>query len=138
MEPKSLTHDDLGDPAEDVTERKQSESTRSHLAAIVESSPDAILSTANDGTIVSWNDGSESLFGYTAEEAIGATYRMLIPEREWEIAQQAVAKITKGELVQHFETTRRHKDGHLVDVSITLAPIRDENGQIQGTSAIAP
>ena len=121
----------------DVTERKLAESARAHLAAIVESSHDAIVGKDLDGTIRSWNGGAVRIFGYTAEEAIGRSITLIVPkdrlDEEWGILE----RLKRGERVDHFETRRVRKDGALVDVALTISPIRDSEGRIIGASKVA-
>jgi PAS domain S-box-containing protein len=107
------------------------------LAAIVASSDDAIVSKTLDGIITSWNPAAERLFGYTAEEAVGRPIAMLAaPGRELEMTT-ILERIRRGERVEHFETVRRRKDGGLLEISLTVSPIRDQQGQIVGASKIA-
>jgi PAS domain S-box-containing protein len=107
------------------------------LAAAVESSDDAIVTKTLEGTITAWNSGAQRLFGYSAAEAMGQSMRMLLPaERENEEAE-ILARIGRGELVDHFETVRLRKDGARIDVSVTISPLKDENGAIIGASNIA-
>jgi PAS domain S-box-containing protein len=109
----------------------------SWLAAIVESSDDAIVSKRLDGTITSWNPAAERLFGYTAEEVIGRPISILAaPDRENEMPAN-LERIRRGEKVDRYETVRRRKDGSLVDISLTVSPIRDGTGRIVGASKIA-
>jgi two-component system CheB/CheR fusion protein len=111
--------------------------TAGWLAAIVESSDDAIVSKALDGTITSWNPAAERLFGYTADEAIGRPIWILAaPDRKNEMPA-ILERIRRGETVEHYETVRRRKDGSLIDISLTVSPIRDEKGRIVGASKIA-
>ena len=108
-----------------------------HYTAIVESSEDAILSKDLTGVILSWNQGAERLFGYTAQEAIGKPITMIIPlDRQGE-EPQILERIRKGERIQNFETVRQRKDGSFVDVSLTVSPIRDSSGKIVGVSKIS-
>ena len=118
-------------------ERMQAERAAQHLAAIVESSEDAIISKSLEGVILSWNSGAQRIFGYTAAEAVGRPVNMLIPEDRRNEEPQILARIRMGERVDHFETTRQHKDGRLIDISLTISPIRDEWGRIIGASKIA-
>lgn len=112
-------------------------SAASWLAAIVESSDDAIISNTLDGIITSWNPAAERLFGYTAEEAIGRPISILAaPDCENEMPAN-LERIRRGERVERYETVRRRKDGSLVDISLTVSPIRDETGRIAGASKIA-
>jgi PAS domain S-box-containing protein len=107
------------------------------LAAIVESSDDAIVSKDLNGIITSWNHGAEMVFGYTPEEAVGRSITMLIPTERLSEEDMVLSKIRRGERVEHFETIRRRKDGRLIDVSVTVSPIRDARGTIVGASKIA-
>jgi len=110
---------------------------RAHLAAIVESSDDAIVSKDLDATILSWNKGAERLFGYTAEDAIGRSITLIIPKDRLDEEPEILARLRAGERVEHFETVRRHKDGRLIDVSLTISPVRDAQGKIVAASKIA-
>ena len=121
----------------DVSERKRSDLARAHLAAIVESSSDAIISKSLQGVILSWNHGAELLFGYSAREAIGQPiYLLLPPERRHEEAQ-IIERILRGERIEHFETVRVAKGGRRADVALTISPIRDASGAIIGASKVA-
>jgi len=108
-----------------------------HYAAIVESSDDAILSKDLDGVILSWNQGAERLFGYAAAEAIGHPVTLIIPKERHDEEQVILDKIRRGEAVRQFETVRQRKDGSLVDISLTISPIKDSQGRIIGASKIA-
>ncbi|MEJ0010427.1 MAG: PAS domain S-box protein [Alphaproteobacteria bacterium] len=108
-----------------------------YLAAIVASSDDAIIGKDLGGTITSWNSSAERIFGYPAAEAIGRSITMLIPEGRLAEEQTIIGKILKGERLEHFETVRRARDGTLLDISLTVSPIRDGNGTIIGASKIA-
>ena len=121
----------------DISDRKQAEASLAKLAAIVESSADGIISKNLDGIIVSWNLGAERLFGYTAEEAIGQSVLLCIPQNLRDEESLLLEKLNSGEIVQHYDTFRQHKDGRLIDVSLTISPIRDETGKIVGASKIA-
>ncbi|MCV3739513.1 PAS domain S-box protein [Rhizobium sp. TRM96647] len=107
------------------------------LAAIVESSDDAIISKSLQGIITTWNLSAERLFGYTADEAVGRPITILIPEDRLDEEPAILARINAGERVDHFETIRRRKDGTLIDISLTISPIRDSEGKIIGASKIA-
>lgn len=107
------------------------------LAAIIENSDDAILSKTLDSIILTWNAGAERLFGYTADEAIGRSVTMLIPDDRVGEEDHILSRLRRGERVDHFETVRRHKNGSLIDVSLTISPVRNEAGEIIGASKIA-
>ncbi|HZE68678.1 MAG TPA: PAS domain S-box protein [Pyrinomonadaceae bacterium] len=121
----------------DVTERKHSELATRHLAAIVESSDDAIISKDLNGIITGWNSAAERIFGYTTEEAIGRSITMLIPAHLLDEETKILEQIRKGGRISDFESIRVGKDGRLVDISLTVSPIRDEDGRIIGASKIA-
>ena len=121
----------------DITERRQAEEVRLRLGAIVESSDDAIIGKTLGGVITSWNKGAERLYGYAAEEAVGRPISMLVtPDRPQEIPD-ILARLKRGERIDHFETTRVRKDGEVIDVSLTISPIRNAEGTITGASTIA-
>ena len=111
--------------------------TAQHYAAIVESSDDAILSKDLNGVIMSWNRGAQRLFGYAAEEAVGKPVLMLIPVDRQDEEPMILARIRQGERIEHYETIRQRKDGSLVDISLTVSPIKNEKGEIIGASKIA-
>ncbi len=120
----------------DITQRKQAEEGLRRLAAIVESSDDAIIGMSCDGTIDTWNAGAERLYGYEPAEAAGQHIALLVPsERRGELAD-LFARVLRGEAVTHLETVRLAKDGTLLEVSISLSPLRDASGAIVGMSAI--
>src|SRR6202161_524767 len=121
----------------DVTERKQAGRTTSLLAAIVDSSDDAILSKKLDGTITSWNQSAERLFGYKAEEAVGQHITLIVPWERRAEEEDILRRLARGERVDHFETVRKRKDGATVDVSLTISPIRDAAGRVIGASKVA-
>jgi len=121
----------------DITDLKQSEERSAKLAAIVESSDDAIISKTLDGIITSWNRGAERIFGYSQTEIIGESILKLIPEDRWQEEPQIISRLKNGERVDHFETQRLTSDGSLVDLSLTISPIRDAQGNITGVSKIA-
>ena len=112
----------------DVTERKRAEEAQARLAAIVESSDDAIVSKTLDGVIRSWNAGAERLFGYTADEAIGQPITLIIPPERHDEERAILARLRRGERVEHFETVRVAKDGRRIDISLTISPVRDARG----------
>ena len=121
----------------DMTDRKLAEGYVQQLASIVQSSDDAIISKSLDGLITSWNQGAERLFGYMAEEAIGKPITMLIPEDRLDEEPGILRRIRNGERVDHYETVRRRRDGSLIDISLTVSPVRDANGKVVGASKIA-
>jgi len=106
------------------------------LAAIIESSDDAIVSKTLDGTITSWNSAAERMFGFSALEAIGQSITIIIPEDRLPEESKILASIRAGRRIEHFETVRRRQDGSLFAVSVTVSPVRDEAGVIQGASKI--
>jgi PAS domain S-box-containing protein len=121
--------------AEDITERKQAEEVKLFMAAIVESSNDAIIGFTPDGRIVSWNASARRIFGYSTEEILGQHGSVLAPLDRLQEPQQIFAMVRRGEAVVHRETIRQRKDGGLVDVSITVSPIKDATNQMIGVSA---
>jgi PAS domain S-box-containing protein len=121
----------------DASERKRVDETVRHLAALVEASNDAIFSNRLDGTIASWNQGAERLFGYTSEEVEGRSHAALaLPGQDAEL-RELLACLARGETIDAYETTRKRKDGQLVEVSITMSPIRDASGRITAGSVVA-
>lgn len=123
--------------ARDISKRGEVEEARAWLAAIVDSSDDAIVSKSLDGIITSWNRGAERMFGYTAEEAIGAPILIIIPPERRDEEKEVLASVRRGEKVDHYATVRVRKDGAPVHVSLTVSPVRDERGRIIGASKIA-
>lgn len=121
----------------DITERAIADETTQRLAAIVESSDDAILAKDMNGVIITWNKGAERLFGYTPEEVVGQPILMLIPPDRLDEEPKILSRIRSGERIDHYETIRRRKDGSLVDVSLSVSPIRSLDGRIVGASKIA-
>ena len=121
----------------EITERKQAEITNQLLVAIVESSEDAIVSKTLKGIITSWNKGAEHTFGYTAQEVIGKPITIIIPTDRLDEEPAILQRIREGKRVEHYETIRRRKDGSLIDISLSVSPIRDQEGQIVGASKIA-
>ena len=107
------------------------------LAAIVESSDDAIVSKDLNGVVTSWNQGAERIFGYTPQEIVGKPITVIIPPELHGQEPQILAKIQAGERIEHFQTVRLHKDGHLIDVSLTVSPVRDSRGVVVGAAKIA-
>ena len=121
----------------DISERKVAENARAYLAAIVESSDDAIVSKTLDGIVTSWNRGAEAIFGYSADEMIGRPIALLFPPDRLGEEDLILGRIRRGERVDHFETVRRRKDGRDIDVALTISPVRDSAGRIVGVSKIA-
>src|SRR5207302_3093145 len=121
----------------DITDRRRAEEARLHLAAIVESSDDAILSKNLDGIITSWNSAAERMYGYRAQEIVGQPVTRLFPPDRSDEFTQIMERIRRGERVDHYETTRVRKDGDLLSVSVTVSPIKESSGTIIGASAIA-
>jgi len=121
----------------DITERKRAEEVRERLAAVVESSDDAIISKALNGTITAWNRGAEKVFGYSPAEAVGKSLSMLMPANRMHEESEILARIQSGDSVEHFETVRLRKDGKAIDISATISPIKDASGVIVGASKIA-
>src|SRR4051812_41387646 len=109
---------------------------RRRLAAIIESADDAIVSKDLDGVIRSWNPAAERIFGYTADEMVGASIFKLIPESLHEEERMLLARIRRGEHVAHYETERIRKDGQRIRISLTLSPLSDVDGRLIGASAI--
>jgi two-component system CheB/CheR fusion protein len=121
----------------DITDKKIAQRDEAHLSAIVESSDDAILSKNLNGIIQSWNNSAERLFGYTAAEAIGQPVVMLIPIDRHNEEPEIIARIKKGERIDHYETVRRRKDGSLIEISLTISPVKNSKGEIVGASKVA-
>jgi len=121
----------------DVTERRRAEVTRAWLAAIVESSDDAIASKTLQGIVTSWNPSATRLFGYEPEEIIGKPITTIIPPELHAEEDGILARLQRGERIDHFETVRLAKDGRRIDISLTISPIRDESGTIIGASKVA-
>ena len=122
---------------QDITERKLGEEERARFAAIVKSSDDAIIGKTLGGIITSWNKGAERLYGYSADEAVGQPISMLVPPERRDEIPSILESIRRGEKVDHFETVRVTKDGTRLDISLTVSPIREYEGNIIGASAIA-
>jgi PAS domain S-box-containing protein len=122
---------------QDITDLKKANDAIQRLAAIVESSEDAIISKDLNGTIMSWNRGAEQIFGYRADEAIGKPIMMLIPSDRHDEEREILRRIRAGERVDHYETIRQCKNGSLIDVSLTISPLKDREGMIIGASKIA-
>jgi PAS domain S-box-containing protein len=123
--------------AREITDRKRAERSTALLAAIVDCSDDAIVSKTLDGIITSWNKSAERIFGYLPEEAVGKHITFIIPRDRWNEEASIIARISRGERVDHFQTLRCRKDGSLVDVSLTISPVKDSAGNIVGASKVA-
>jgi PAS domain S-box-containing protein len=121
----------------DVTEERLAEGARAHLASIVESSDDAIVSKTLDGVILSWNRAAERLFGYSADEAVGQPITLIIPPERTQEEAQILSELRGGRRVDHFETVRVAKNGRRIHVALTISPIRNSGGAIVGASKIA-
>lgn len=121
----------------DVTERRKAEADRAQLAAIVESSEDAIIGKTLDGVIVTWNAAAERIYGYSAGEAIGQSIDLLQPPNRPEETAQLLERVGRGERIEHYETQHVCREGHTIDVSLTLSPIRDPGGRVTGLSTFA-
>jgi PAS domain S-box-containing protein len=121
----------------DITQRYESDRTRNWLAAIIESSDDAIASKTLDGIVTSWNSGTQRLFGYLAEEIIGKHITTIIPHELHQQEREILAQLRAGQRIDHFDTVRVRKDGSFVDISLTVSPIRDGSGRIIGASKVA-
>jgi PAS domain S-box-containing protein len=121
----------------DITERKQAELATGLLAAIVDSSDDAIISKNLDGIITSWNKGAECTFGYTAEETLGKHISLIIPVDRQGEETDILRRLKSGERIDHFETVRQRKDRALFDISVTISPVKDSTGRIIGASKVA-
>jgi PAS domain S-box-containing protein len=120
----------------DITRRKRTEDALAHMAAVVDSAEDAILSKTLDGVIKSWNGGATRIFGYTAEEMVGRAITTIIPVELHAEEAQILAKVRAGERVEHYMTTRVAKDGTRKRISITVSPVRNGAGEIIGASKI--
>jgi PAS domain S-box-containing protein len=121
----------------DMSDHQRAEQVSHRLAAIVESSDDAIISKDLNGVIATWNKGAERLFGYLEQEAIGKPVTMLIPDQHRDEETRILERIRRGERIDHFETVRRRKDGSMVSISLSVSPITDGLGHIVGASKIA-
>jgi PAS domain S-box-containing protein len=121
----------------DITGKKEADEYRAQLAAIVQSSDDVIISKTLEGIITSWNESAERLFGYKKEEIVGKSITKLIPADRLDEEPKILERLKKGERVDHFETKRISKDGRIIDLSLTISPVKDMHGNIIGASKIA-
>lgn len=119
------------------TQRRLAALDLAHFKAIVESSDDAIISKTMDGVVASWNRGAEKAFGHSAQEMIGQPMQVIIPKDRLHEEADILASVARGERVDHFQTQRQHRDGHLVDVSVSISPIYNHKGEVIGASKIA-
>src|SRR5262249_26098438 len=120
----------------DITERKRAEETRSRLAAIVESSEDAILSKNLDGLILTWNQGAERMYGYAAAEVVGKPVSLLVPPGRAGEVSAILERLKRGERLENHETVRLRKDGTRIEVALNISPMADAAGHITGASVI--
>jgi PAS domain S-box-containing protein len=121
----------------DISESKRAQEEQGRLAAILESSEDAIVAKNLDGTIIHWNEAAERIFGYAAEEAIGQHITLIVPPDRLDEEAHILASLRRGERIDHFETVRKRKDGTLLDVSVTISPVKDAQGRVIGASKVA-
>jgi PAS domain S-box-containing protein len=139
----SLVRDTQGQPryfvsqVQDITERKHTDATRALLAAIVDCSDDAIIGIALDGTVLSWNNGAEQLYGYRADQMLGQPIAVLRPPNMQAEAVQLYERLARGAVTTHVETVRRRNDGQLIDIALTISVIHDASGTISGFSTIS-
>jgi PAS domain S-box-containing protein len=139
----TIAHDAGGKPLmavvtfSDITERQRAESAALLLAAIVESSADAVIGKDLNSIVTSWNAAAERMFGYSADEMVGRSITLIIPAGHQNEEEQILSKIKRGERVEHFETERLRKDGGLVAISVTVSPIKDSHGRVIGASKVA-
>src|SRR5262245_57210403 len=124
-------------PAPSLTSDSNAAAESALLAAIVSSSDDAIASKTLEGIVTSWNQAAERLFGWTAEEIIGKSITLLIPPERLSEEKEILARVVRGERIDHFETVRQRKDGSRLDISLTVSPVREADGRIIGASKIA-
>ena len=133
-----MTRPDIEPPAAQVAgEVLDAAAALEHFRAIVESSDDAIISKTLEGIVTSWNPGAQAIFGYSAAEMIGQPMQILFPPERSHEEAFILEKILEGEKVEHFETTRVRKDGHIIQVDVTISPVRDAVGRVIGASKIA-
>ena len=139
VDPYRATNDDIEGAivvVVDITTVRRGEDAQVHLAAIVESSEDSIVSKTLDGIITSWNRGAQRLYGYTAAEVVGRPISILIPPGRPDELPSIMERLARGERIEHYETIRRRKDGTLLDVSVSISPVRNIRGDIVGAAAI--
>src|SRR5512139_504312 len=134
---RPVTPADQAAARSDITQRIREEDARAWLAAVVDSSDDAIVSKTLEGIITSWNHAAEKLFGYSAAEAVGQHISLIIPPERRAEEVEVLARLRRGEKVDHFETVRQAKDGHRIRISLTVSPVKDAAGTIIGASKVA-
>jgi PAS domain S-box-containing protein len=117
--------------------RREAQIALGQLASVAETSEDAIITKDLDGIITSWNKGAERIFGYEADEMIGKPINLLIPPDRPDEEPSILARLRKGQRIEHYETVRRRKDGELIDISLSISPFVDQTGKIVGASKIA-
>ncbi len=122
--------------AQDITRRKQAEEAQARLAKIVETSDDAIISKSLDGIIETWNAGADRMFGYLAKEVVGKPITLLVPPERLPEEEQILRQLQRGKAVEHYETLRLTRDGRLIDVSLTISPLKNADGKVVGASKI--
>ncbi len=127
----------MSDSKDDPTEQRKAEERDAQLAAIVQSSNDAIISETLSGIITSWNPAAQRMYGYSAAEAVGQSICLIVPPERTDELRNILQKVGRGEPLEHLETIRQRKDGTRFNVSVTISPIKDSTGQIIGASAIA-
>jgi len=139
----TIVRDEAGQPLravtvlQDITGRRQAEEARVRLAAIVESSDDAIIGKTLEGVITSWNQGAQRMYGYSAEEVVGRPISILVPPERSDDVPRILESMRRGERVEHYETERVSKDGRRLHVSVTVSPIKDREGLVVGASVVA-
>ena len=121
----------------DITERRNAEARLRHLAALVESSDEAIIGETVDGRVVSWNRGAERLYGYSAQEVIGRSISLLMPNDRQHELEEILEQIGRGERIEHYETVRRHKNGGVIEVSLSVSPVIGPEGRVDGAAGIS-
>jgi len=121
----------------DISDPKHADEVNTLMASIVESSEDAIISKTLTGQILSWNRGAEKIFGFTAQEAIGCPITIIIPPDRYDEEKMILSRLSRGERIEHYETVRMGKGGNLIDISVTISPLRDKTGRIIGASKVA-
>ncbi len=120
----------------DITERRNADARLRHLAALVESSDEAIIGETIDGRVVSWNRGAERLYGYSAQEVIGQSISLLMPNDRQHELEEILERIRRGERIEHYETVRRHKNGGAIEVSMSVSPVIGPEGRVDGAAVI--